>query len=422
MSSAQFPVSSSTLSDKATATESASAVSIQSAGPPAEDSNIPPSEPLPSQDNGAAQVEEHMLPDVPYPQTDLRNCSRAASVQNGHFSAFEFWESSEYDLDGDYPCSLDTFPWLSDLEVSEAALHGVSNMSFYSPFFNLRRWESPSGSVLGPALGPIEPSSVPSGGENRSNFLDIRQVDMDNEGSVISDTLRSDINDFMAATSLSDEEVRSFAAYYCSLWTSFIRQIGPFLTPFGARADNPFLKHLVPNAERSSSLLIAVLYLTQIIIGRQRKKPPSPEHVLLEDKANEVLHSLDEFAPCNQLRRDNPRVPAEQNSQNLLLTLSIILVFCMAFIANQDIDKLIPNIEYAVILCQALFKSQADDEGFLYLAKLLGFIQNRLLFTKGVNTINAPDYLSAALKVVSTGLARMETVQFCCTHMCAFET
>lgn len=359
-----------------------------------EDNGLCPNELLPSRDSGVAQPEKNMLLHVSDSRINLGDSSCAATVQNSRLSADDFWGSSDQDLGGDFPRSSDTFSCLSEFEVSRVAMHDIPNMPFYSSFFS--PWESPDGSVQGPALTSTQPSHVPSG-ETTSNSQDIRQLALDDDGFVIADALSSRIDSLMATASLSDEDVRDFKTYYSFLWATFVRQIGPFLTPFGRRADNPILKHLVPNAERSNTLLVAVLYLTQIIVGRKRKEPPSPKHRFLEEKVNEVLQGLDESAPGSYTGRSNSGVPAEQ--RNLLLTLSIILVLCMAFMANQDTTKLISHIEYAVVLCQALFKTHADDDGFLYLAKLLGFIQISLLFTKGADSINAPDYLSAALEL-----------------------
>lgn len=61
-------------------------------------------------------------------------------------------------------------------------------------------------------------------------------------------------------------------------------------------------------------------------------------------------------------------------------------------------------VEYASTLCRALFKIHADHEEFLYLAKLLDLIQNGLVFTRHSNSINAPDYLSAALQAQADAL------------------
>lgn len=227
---------------------------------------------------------------------------------------------------------------------------------------------------------------------------------LDDNHVVLSDTLNGTIDEILSLKGLDAPSISQHRTYLHSLWDSFISQIAPFLTPFGRRAENPFLKYLVPNAEANPSLLVAVLYLAQVILERGRKEPLGSEGRFLEEQAGAVLQKM-EHNPSTLETSNVVGEATASSSQTLLLTLSTALVFCMAFLASQDAVKLVSHVEYAVVICQVLFKSRASDESFLYLAKLLGFIQNTLLFTQYADSINAPDYLSAALELQDDDLS-----------------
>lgn len=221
---------------------------------------------------------------------------------------------------------------------------------------------------------------------------------------VMSDALSDTITEILNSADLDAQSVSRYETYLRSLWASFVNQIAPFLTPLGRRATNPFLKFLVPNAEADASLAVAVMYLVQVILGRGRKEPPGPEGRFLEEQAEKVLRDLEDHDPSTFSDFPSSVGATDRNAQALLLTLTIALVFCMAFLASQDAVKLVSHIEYSVVICQILFKTHASDDSFLYLAKLLGFIQDTLLFTQYADNINAPDYLSAALELQDDSL------------------
>lgn len=214
---------------------------------------------------------------------------------------------------------------------------------------------------------------------------------------VLPDTLHSIIQDLLDSINQPEKCLPKLRSHLSFLWATFVGRIGPFLTPFGSRVDNPFLKYLVPNAMRSTPLFVAILYLSQIIVGRRRLEPLHPEGRFVEDKADEMLQKLEENVDSEITTASAPESP-EKTTHSLIVTLSTTLVFCMGFLASQNAVKLASHVEYAVLLCQVLFKTHADDEEFLYLAKLLGFIQIILSFTTHGDSIYAPDYLSAALE------------------------
>lgn len=221
---------------------------------------------------------------------------------------------------------------------------------------------------------------------------------------VMSDALSGTITEILNSADLDAQCVSRYETYLRSLWASFVNQIAPFLTPIGRRATNPFLKFLVPNAEADASLAVAVMYLVQVILGRGRKDPPGPEGRFLEEQAEKVLRNLEEHTPSTFSASPSSVGATDHNAQALLLTLTVALVFCMAFLASQDAVRLVSHVEYSVVICQILFKTHASDDSFLYLAKLLGFIQDTLLFTQYADNINAPDYLSAALELQDDSL------------------
>lgn len=169
------------------------------------------------------------------------------------------------------------------------------------------------------------------------------------------------------------------------------------MTPLGSRADNPFLKYLVPQAESSPTLLVAVLYLTQTICKRGRDDNiPDAEGQFLEERTKDVQQQLEaENILLSAELADQPKFQASR----MLITLSTMLALCMAYLAGQHVIPLVFYMEFSVIVCQELFKTHAKEEQFLYLAKLLGFIQNSLLFSSHASKmISAPDYLSTALE------------------------
>ncbi|KAJ4421857.1 hypothetical protein N0V82_003457 [Gnomoniopsis sp. IMI 355080] len=218
----------------------------------------------------------------------------------------------------------------------------------------------------------------------------------------IPDTFNSLIHDLLDSTTQTQECLTELRPYLYFLWATFVGRISPFLTPFGSRVDNPLLKYLVPNAAKSTSLFVAILYFAQIIVGRRRQEPIGPEGRFVEDKAEDILRKLEENVSSEITTASIPD-STEKTAHSLVLTLSTTLVFCMGFLASQNAARLASHVEYAVLLCQVLFKTHADDEEFLYLAKLLGFIQITLLFTRRANSISAPDYLSAALEAQDDG-------------------
>ncbi|KAF2673054.1 hypothetical protein BT63DRAFT_410107 [Microthyrium microscopicum] len=224
--------------------------------------------------------------------------------------------------------------------------------------------------------------------ENMPSLLSPAQA-----SSVVSEALQATINQILASDEVMVEQDAQ-RRYIISLWDLFVVQIAPSLTPFGNRLDNPFLKYLVPKCEKSAALLTAVLYLAQIISRRSEKDDFAVDASSLETKAEAILQALEHDDVLTPRTLGEP----EDRTSQMLLTLTIVLVFCMAFIANKDGSKLSLYVEYAVVICQTLFKTLAEDEGFLYLAKLLGFMQNSILFSTRANIVNAPDYLGAALE------------------------
>ncbi|OAL53500.1 hypothetical protein IQ07DRAFT_596538 [Pyrenochaeta sp. DS3sAY3a] len=152
---------------------------------------------------------------------------------------------------------------------------------------------------------------------------------------------------------------------------------------------------MVPRCEKSQTLSIAVLYLAQIIAKRGQKDSEDTARCFLEARAEAILSDLEQD---NVLTSDASGL-SNHRTEHMVLILTIVLVFCMAFIASKDGVRVSLYVEYAVIISQALFKTPAEDESFLSLTKLLGFIQNSLLFSARAAEVNVPDYLSAVLEL-----------------------
>lgn len=218
-----------------------------------------------------------------------------------------------------------------------------------------------------------------------------------------SDALRSMFHDLMISASQPEESLLALRSCLSFLWKTFVEQVCPFLKPFGHQAENPFLKYLVPTAAKCLSLFVAILHLAQTMVSRRRQEPLGAEARFLEDKAEDILRALEDRISCETTRTSTLESHGE-GAQGLLLTPSARLVFSMGFLVSPNVVRLASHVEHASILCQALFKTHADDEKFLYLPKLLGFIQNGLVFTRHSTSISAPDYLSAALEAQDDAL------------------
>jgi hypothetical protein len=207
-----------------------------------------------------------------------------------------------------------------------------------------------------------------------------------------SDALSTVINEILGAGDQTEPGLSKNKVYLYSLWELFLERVVPYITPFGNRTDNPLTNYLAPKARRSPALMTAILYLTQIISRRSHHDPLDAE-VLLNERAEDILQVF---------QRDNTSLPgiledSEVGTEQMVVTLSTMLVFCMAFMASHDAVRFVIYMEYAGLICQVLFKKLAEDDGFLCLAKLLGFMQNSLLFSDGDQILNAPDYLGVAL-------------------------
>ncbi|KAL1907868.1 hypothetical protein Sste5344_006291 [Sporothrix stenoceras] len=214
------------------------------------------------------------------------------------------------------------------------------------------------------------------------------------DGDAVSDVLAALIDDILRCPAgLDESDLSRCRAHFLSLWAYFKSHVAPSLTAFARRADNPFLKYLVPRAETNHDLLIAVLYLSQTVKKRTFAETDGVEYHFLERVAGHVIQTLEPETTVM------PISPADGDgwTTNMLTTLSSVLMFCMVFIANRDSMRFVQHLEYAGIICQLLFRVLSGDESFLYLAKMLGFMQNSLLFSTS-GSINAPDYLSVALE------------------------
>lgn len=311
------------------------------------------------------------------------------SSENGGVPTQDFTECRDQSLNPSRPMSVHPFdPCLSGNEQPSPSMLDVLDSPYnfisFDTFTEFFDWDSQSPSLQRPPANEPwiqDSSTLASGGDHIA----------------IPDTLDSLIQNFLDSTEQNQDSLMELRPYLYFLWTTFVGRISPFLTPFGRRVDNPLLKYLVPNAAKSTSLFVAILYFTQIIVGRRRREPLGPEGRFVDDKAEDILRKLEENVSCEIPTASTPNL-TEKAAHSLVLTLSTTLVFCMGFLASQNAVKLASHVEYAVLLCQVLFKTHADDEEFLYLAKLLGFIQITLLFTRRANSISAPDYLSAALE------------------------
>ncbi|KAL6355148.1 hypothetical protein LRP88_11396 [Fusarium phalaenopsidis] len=146
---------------------------------------------------------------------------------------------------------------------------------------------------------------------------------------------------------------------------------------------------------------------------RVRGAPFRIEAGILEDQATGVQQRIeDDDAFCALTSGEQ----LTDQTARTLLKLSTVLVFCMAFLAKQDATKLILHLEHAATLCQELFRELAEDEGFLYLAKLLGFMQISLLFSTHASSVNGPDYLSAALEFHDRHSDALREIDGCVDH------
>lgn len=280
----------------------------------------------------------------------------------------------------------------------------LDDFNFFEPSFGA----GASSLAESPAATPLTSSSSPGHREDTAQVLS-------NNISALSDALNCIIDNDAGLLEKSESQITALRHFLFSLWATFVGRIAPSLTPFGSHKDNPFLKYLVPKAQRSPEISIAILYLAYTMERRGRQDPTTAEGLFLEAKVEAILEGLERHDTVMSGRSDRLD---NQNSQ-LVVTLSALLVFCMAFIANCDTGRFSSHLEYAIILCQTLFRTAAEDESFLYLAKLLGFMRNSLLFSSASTSINAPDYLSAALEFHdrnSDGLLEIDGCLQRCVH------
>lgn len=199
----------------------------------------------------------------------------------------------------------------------------------------------------------------------------------------------------MRSMSISEEQQADCFAFLSSLWHYWVQEIAPFLTPFGDQTENPLLEHACSRAERSSEVLIAILFLSHTIRRRNRKESPSTVEQYLQRVAKDFLRNTVHSSILNRGNRDDG---SNATGTEFLLTLTSLMLYCMAYYASNDSRNLILCMEFAITLCQNGFKILAEHKEFLYLSKLLGFMQNSILFSAQGTQITAPDYLSAALE------------------------
>jgi hypothetical protein len=326
-----------------------------------------------------AEYVENNVQDISAQETDAAG---DAHIQSGTPAASSADQWNIYTLNSSAAQTPYELPWMGTLIDDFPALF-PSGSTFDHPHFGTN-FGTPNSTVSAMAA---ETASVRSAD---------RAPPPDKPTLAISYALSTTMDSILAPAHIPEPSLSLCRAYFISLWNSFFEQIAPTLTPFGNRADSPAVKYLVPNAEKCPELLIAVLYLAQIIARRDHQVAVGVEGRFLEEKAEIILQNFDsdddEAFASRSIGGSND--PTEQK----ILILSTVLIFCMAFIADRNDAKLGPYTEYAAVLCQYLFKTLAEDEAFLYLAKTLGFILNSLLFSSAANRSNAPDYLSAALE------------------------
>jgi hypothetical protein len=325
-----------------------------------------------------AEYVENSIPDTPTLETDTARNVHIQSETPAASSADQWNLHTSNSSAAQAPYEL---PWMGTLIDDFPALF-PSGSTFDHPHFGTN-FDIPNSTVSGL---DAETASVRSAE---------KAPPQDRPTIAISDALSTTMDSILAPANIPEPSLSLCRAHFISLWNSFFEQIAPTLTPFGNRADSPAVKYLVPNAERCPELLIAVLYLAQIVARRDHQDAIGVEVRFLEEKAEIILRNFDnddDEAFASSIGGSND--PTEQK----ILILSTVLIFCMAFIADRNDAKLGPYTEYAAVLCQFLFKTLAEDEAFLYLAKTLGFILNSLLFSTAANRSNAPDYLSAALE------------------------
>lgn len=198
-----------------------------------------------------------------------------------------------------------------------------------------------------------------------------------------------------AQPEVTEPALRRHEEYLYSLWLLFTSRIAHFLTPLGVHAENPFNKYLSRDGERNPGIMIAVLYLSHVIDRRRHLDTLDQEEPgCLQSMADRRLQQLEHDFESSQ----DPHATAADRTDTTMQFFTTVVVFCMAFVANQDAEKLLYWMEFASALCQVLFKTRAEDESFLYLANMLGYIQTSLLFSTHAANVNAPDYLGAALE------------------------
>lgn len=212
------------------------------------------------------------------------------------------------------------------------------------------------------------------------------------------DTVLVTLERHLQARSGSDMDETPDFTLLLSLWEFWVYTLAPDLTPASAQAINPLLQHLVPQAAVNEELLVAVLFFSAILKAREVPVSTSTAH-FLQKQAERFVDELD--GPDGLLDQDRILFRPNGLSQSLH-KLTKTVVYCMGFMAAQDDARLSICLEYAVILCQHLFKENADRDDFLFLVKLFGFMQNALLFRTSPNHIIAPDYLTTALELPSS--------------------
>ncbi|KAL1907859.1 hypothetical protein Sste5344_006282 [Sporothrix stenoceras] len=257
------------------------------------------------------------------------------------------------------------------------------------------------GSVLEPASSPSVPLNFDKVDFNFAANSDILSLWPPAEPSrnypydpapAIPRTLKDATSKWLSEHSLAHDEQNSLAEDAASLWRFWIENLSPFSCAMGHTEDNPFIKYATKRAQKQSDVLHAVLFLTMVIKGRSDREMGHAVDAFVHKTAADVLQRMDEGTASAQGRGSS-----NMQFDEMLQSFTTLVVFCMGFVAKQDTNQLVMYLEHASIVCHGLFCVMPGNEEFLYLAKILGYLQTMLFYSYPAN-MDFPDYLTAAME------------------------
>lgn len=182
------------------------------------------------------------------------------------------------------------------------------------------------------------------------------------------------------------------------LWNTFVTHCVVEICPSMMNQVNPFLVHLATRARDEPSLFAAVLYLSQTIITKCTSRPLGKTLSAPDMKAHvEALGTALETQALSALDPPNAvESTSNDKSSSLLTQLCTMVTLCTAYITRGDTDKLLFQLESALLLAQSMFKKHLKNDTFRWLLKWLGYIHTISMLSDGSYSLKGPDYFGIA--------------------------